>query len=228
MEKGILYGLGIGPGDPELITLKALKLLKQSDIIAVPDKGSGQKTALKIVQSYIEGKELLFCPAPMTRDSGLWDQYHERTADRICSILDEGKTVSFITLGDPSVYSTYIYVHKKVAARGYRAELVPGVPSFCAVAARLGQSLCENKERLLIVPGSCESDDSMEIHANKVFMKTGSKIMELQQELKKEGLLDHASAVENCGMEGEKVWNHFEDMDGSSGYFSVVVVKEKS
>lgn len=226
MKKGTLYGLGVGPGDPELLTLKAVRLLQEADIIAVPDKGSGEKTALQIVRHFVEGKELLYCPTPMLRDSVLWDRHHEEIADKICTLLDAGKTVSFITLGDPTIYSTYIYIHKKVVARGYDAELVPGVPSFCAVAAKLGQSLCEKSERLLIVPASCDLKDSMDIQANKVFMKAGNSIMQLQQELRKADLLDHASMVENCGMPDEHIWPHFADMTENSGYFSVVVVKE--
>ncbi len=223
---GKLYGLGVGPGDPELLTLKAVRLLEQADVVAVPDKGSGAKTALGIVKAHVEGKELLYCPTPMVRDKALLNRCYEEITDNICRLLDEGKNVSFITLGDPTIYSTYIYVHKKVVARGYEAELIPGVTSFCAVAARLGQSLCEGAERLLIVPASCALEDSMEIDANKVFMKAGSGILQLQEQLRASGQLEHASLVENCGMEGEQVWPHFADMTESSGYFSVVVVKE--
>ena len=78
----------------------------------------------------------------MVRDRSLLDGCYERIAEDICALLDQGRSVAFITLGDPTVYSTYIYVHRKVLARGYEAELIPGVPSFCAVAARLNTSLC--------------------------------------------------------------------------------------
>ena len=227
MTKGKLFGLGVGPGDPELLTLKAVRLLKEADVVAVPDKGAGEKTALQIVQAFVEGKQLLYCPTPMVRDKARLDQCYEEIADNICTLLDEGKTVSFITLGDPAIYSTYIYVHKKVLARGYEAELVPGVTSFCAVAARLGQSLCEGSDRLLIVPASCDLSDSMDIRANKVFMKAGSGIMQLQEQLRLSGQLEQASMVENCGMSNEHVWENFGDMTENSGYFSVVVVKER-
>ena len=143
MEKGKLYGVGVGPGDPELLTKKAERVLREADVVAVPDKGAGEKTALNIVADIVGGKELLYCPTPMVRDRAVLDGCYEKIADDICALLDAGKVVAFITLGDPTVYSTYIYVHKKVLARGYAAELVPGVPSFCAVAARLNTSLCE-------------------------------------------------------------------------------------
>ena len=226
MEKGKLYGVGVGPGDPELLTRKAERVLREADIVAVPDKGAGEKTALNIVSDLVAGKELLYCPAPMVRDQAVLEASYQESADRICARLDEGRTVAFITLGDPTVYSTYIYVHKKVLARGYDAELIPGVPSFCAVAARLNTSLCEGAERLLIVPASHDAADCLDIRANKVFMKAGKAIGELQTQLAERGMLEHASLVANCGMEGELVCPHFADMTDGTGYFSIVLVKE--
>ena len=226
MEKGKLYGVGVGPGDPELLTRKAERVLREADIVAVPDKGAGEKTALNIVSGLVAGKELLYCPAPMVRDQSVLEASYQESADRICARLDEGRTVAFITLGDPTVYSTYIYVHKKVLARGYAAELIPGVPSFCAVAARLNTSLCEGAERLLIVPASHDAADCLDIRANKVFMKAGRAIGELREQLAGRGMLEHASLVANCGMAGELVCPRFADMTDGAGYFSIVLVKE--
>ena len=226
MERGKLYGVGVGPGDPELLTRKAERVLREADIVAVPDKGAGEKTALNIVADIVAGKELLYCPTPMVRDRAVLDGCYEQIANDICSLLDEGKNVAFITLGDPTVYSTYIYVHKKVLARGYEAELIPGVPSFCAVAARLNTSLCEGAERLLIVPASHDAADCLDIRANKVFMKAGKAIGELQAQLAERDMLEHASLVANCGMEGELVCPRFADMTDGTGYFSIVLVKE--
>ncbi|ALP93917.1 MULTISPECIES: precorrin-2 C(20)-methyltransferase [Intestinimonas] len=226
MDQGKLYGVGVGPGDPELVTRKAERILRGADVVAVPDKGAGEKTALHIVREFVEGKELLYCPTPMVRDRSLLDGCYERIAEDICALLDQGRSVAFITLGDPTVYSTYIYVHRKVLARGYEAELIPGVPSFCAVAARLNISLCEGAERLLIVPASHEAADCLDIPANKVFMKAGKNIGELQALLREKGLLERASMVANCGMEGEALYPRFADMTDDTGYFSVVLVKE--
>ena len=134
--RGMLYGVGVGPGDPELITKKAERIIRQAAVLAVPDPGRGEKTALNIVGELADGKELLTCEAPMVRDHAALDGAYERNADRVCAALDAGKDVAFITLGDPTVYSTYLYLHKKVVARGYDAQIIPGVPSFCAVVRR--------------------------------------------------------------------------------------------
>ena len=225
MEKGILYGIGVGPGDPELLSLKAVRLLREADIIGVPDKGAGEKTALNIVKDYVDPEKVRCFPTPMIRDKAALQANYAQQADKICEYLDQGKQVVFITLGDPTVYSTYYYVHEIVLNRGYQAVLVPGVPSFCAVAARLGTSLCERSDRLLIVPASSSVEDALQVKANKVFMKAGSSILELKQQLKDAGMLENAFAVENCGMENEHIWQKFSDMEEPSGYFSIVVVK---
>ena len=226
MARGILYGVGVGPGDPELLTLKAQRILSGADVIAVPDKGAGERTALNIIGELAAGKPLLTCAAPMVRDPAQLEAAYEENARRIAGLLDEGKTVAFITLGDPSVYSTYLYTHRRVVAMGYAAKIIPGVPSFCAVAAALGDGLCEGGERLLIVPASHRDiGDCLDVDANYVFMKAGRELGKLRETLAARGLLDRAAMVENCGMEMERICPHFADAAGDSGYFSVVVVK---
>ncbi|MGE4353867.1 MAG: precorrin-2 C(20)-methyltransferase [Oscillospiraceae bacterium] len=228
VKKGVLYGIGVGPGDPELLTVKAVRLLHSADVVAVPDKGSGEKTALNIVREYVEGKTLIYCPTPMVRDEQVLARCFEEITDRLCALLDAGKTVAFITLGDPAVYSTYIYLHKRVIARGYDAYLVPGVTSFCAVAAKLGTSLCEKSERLLIVPASHKDiEDCLSVDANLVFMKAGRELGVLQDKLAEHDMLAGAEMVENCGMENEQIYKNFAEAPEGSGYFSVVIVKRE-
>lgn len=225
-NRGVLYGVGVGPGDPELLTLKARRILSQADVIAVPDKGAGEKTALGIVRTYIQGKPIHTCAAPMIRDQVELERLRDGVAAELCALLEEGKTVAFITLGDPTVYSTYLYLHRRVLAAGYEARMIPGVPSFCAVAAALGEGLCEGSERLLVVPASHRDiGDCLAVDANLVFMKAGRELGKLREALAEAGLLEGAAMVENCGMETERVYPRFADAPADSGYFSVVVVK---
>ncbi len=226
MATGKLYGLGVGPGDPELLTRKAVRILREADVIAAPDAGSGSGTALHVVREFVEGKPILSCVTPMVRDRAALDEAHDKIAEQLCALLREGKNVAFITLGDPAIYSTYLYVHRRVLARGYEAELVPGVPSFCAAAARLNGSLCEGSERLLIVPASHKSiDDCLVQDANLVFMKAGRELPALRASLSAQGLLEKASLVVNCGMEDERVYRRFADAPEEAGYFALVIVK---
>lgn len=227
MKKGVLYGVGVGPGDPELITLKAARILREADVIAVPATGDGKKTALSIVAAHIAGKPLLECATPMLRDKQKLADNYARVASELTALLDQGKTVAFITLGDPSIYSTYIYVHHRVLAQGYTAQLIPGVPSFCAVAARLNTSLCEGAQMLHIVPSSHEStEEGLGLPGNKVLMKAGKAIDAVRDRLAQAGKLDNAAMVECCGMENEKVYRSLRELDDTASYFSVIVVKE--
>lgn len=222
MYRGILYGVGVGPGDPELLTIKAVRIITQSDIIAAPD---GQ-TACNIAKAYLEGKEIQLFSLPMLRDKKLLAQKHEEAADRICNWLNQGKTVAFLTLGDPTVYSTYMYIHKRVQARGYQTELISGVPSFCAAAARLNDSLCEGAQPLVIIPASYEDiDDCFSFPGNKVFMKAGKSLQALCDKLQAYG--NTVQMVENCGMEKERIYRSLDEIDRNAGYFSTVIVKQE-
>jgi precorrin-2/cobalt-factor-2 C20-methyltransferase len=225
-EKGTLYGVSVGPGDPENLTLKAVRVLKAADVIAAPSTGRNRQTALGIVADYIAGKPVVDCVTPMSKDPAVIAQAHDRIADDLCALLDEGKNVAFITLGDVGVYSTYYYTHARVAARGYRTEVVPGVTSFCDAAARLGRPLCLGAEPLLIVPVSTGNAEALlDVPANKVFMKAGRDLGALRDALAERGELDDAAAVANSGLPREQVCEKFADLDVDSGYFSVVLYR---
>ena len=227
MAKGKLYGVSVGPGDPELLTLKAVRIIEEADVVAVPNIGHKRQTAYTIAEAYLEGKELIDCSTPMTKDRSVVLEAYEKIADDLCEALDAGKSVAYLCLGDIAIYSTYIYVHDIVVARGFDAEIIPGVTSFSACAAKLGTALCEGPERLLVAPVmAADVDDILDVPANKVFMKSGKAVHELKAKLEARGEIDNASMVANCGLPDEKVFEHLADIDDDGDYFSVVIVKE--
>ena len=206
--RGKLYSVGIGPGDPELMTLKAVRLLNH-----VVD---------------LDAKPQLIIYMPMTKDMAAMDKAHREGADAIEKLLDEGKNVVFITLGCPTVYATCIYVHKLVLKDGYDAELVAGVTSICAVAAKLNTSLCERAEPLIVLPGSYKQSAAfLDGPGNKVLMKSASEIGRVVDELRERKLIKNSGMVERCGLPGEKIYRNLEEVDPKSSYFSVILVKEK-
>ena len=228
--RGKLYSVGIGPGDPELLTLKAVRLLKECDVVALPKGDTDVMTAKNIVNQVVDldKKEQLIIYMPMTKDMAVMDKAHQEGADAVIKLLDEGKNVVFITLGCPTVYATCIYVHKLVLKAGYDAELVAGVTSICAVAAKLNVSLCERAEPLIVLPGSYkEASKYLDGPGNKVLMKSASEIARVRDELKERGLIKNAAMVERCGLPGEKVYRDLNEIDPNSSYFSVILVKEK-
>ncbi len=225
--QGKLYGIGVGPGDPELLTLKALRIVKESPIIAVPGEVAQESVAYKIVKGAypnLDEKELVAVPMPMTKDKKLLEESHEKAANQIAGYLKEGKQVAFLTLGDPTVYATYIYVHKRIQAMGYPLEIVSGIPSFCAVAARLNMGLVEKAEPLHVIPASYGIEESLELPGTKVLMKAGKKMGKVKEILKARG--DMCRMIENCGMEDEKIYDSVEEIPDQAGYYSLIIVKE--
>ncbi len=228
--RGKLYCIGIGPGDPELLTLKAVRLLNECEVVAMPKGDNEKMTAKEIINQVvdIDKKEQLLINMPMTKDAIKLKTAHQDGADAIIELLDQGKDIAFITLGCPTVYATCIYVHKLVLAAGYEAELVAGVTSFCAVAAKLNVSLCEQSEPLIILPGSYkESLKFVDGPGNKVLMKSGGEIKRVCDELGDRGLLNNAAMVERCGLPGERVYHDLKEVDSNNSYFSIILVKEK-
>lgn len=226
-----LYGIGVGPGDAELLTLKGARLMKECDVIVLPKSGKKENVAFEIGKKAvpeIEAKQLVEVDMPMTRDETVLKEARRRAAECIEGFLDEGKNVAFLTLGDPSIYSTYCYVHDLVLASGREAEIVPGVPSFCAVAARLGESLTEASEALHIIPASYEGlEEAVNLAGTKVFMKSGRAIREVKELLEQKEEAETVRMVERCGMSGERVYDSLAEIDENASYFSVLVVKKR-
>ena len=144
--RGILYGVGVGPGDPELMTLKAVRMIRENEVIAVPGAEAKETVAYQIaVQAVPElaDKELLSIYMPMTHDAKELEENHRKGAKALEEVLDQGKDIVFLTLGDPTIYSTFSYLQKRVEDDGYETALVSGITSFCAAAARTNQPLVE-------------------------------------------------------------------------------------
>ena len=224
--KGIAYGVGVGPGDPEYMTLKAVRLIRENQVIAVPGKVAKESTAYKIaVQAVPElaEKELVPVNMPMIKDRELIDAEHRKGAEKLRTYLDQGKNVVFLTLGDPTVYCTFSYIQHYLEADGYRVELVSGIPSFCAAAARLGLPLGEWDEPIHIVPAVHKTDYKLEQDGNYVLMKSASHMKEVKALLKESGR--QISAVVNCGMADEAIYRSADEIPDDAGYFSLIIAK---
>lgn len=229
-RRGRLYGVGVGPGDPELLTLKAVRVIREADCVAVPDSGSGRRMARGIVSQWLDGQEVIDCATPMTSDAAVLGRAHDAIAARLASRLDEGRDVAMVVLGDVCVYSTFFYVCDRLRPRGYEVELVPGVTSFSAAAARLCQPLCEGSESLLVTPASADGlggrlDAARGLAENLVLMKPPRDLAALEGSLEGRGLLEGASLVSDLGLPTERVVPRLADLEGPTGYLSLVLVR---
>ena len=152
---GKLYGIGIGPGDPQLLTLRAYKLLSQAQVIAVPVKKLGEEsTAQNIIRQAVDLKDktIVALEFPMAHSKEILKESHLKAAARISGYLDQGRDVMLITLGDVSVYSTCTYVLRYVEAMGYETCIVPGIPSFRAISESLAKlPLVEGHENMAVI-----------------------------------------------------------------------------
>lgn len=225
---GILYGIGVGPGDPELLTLKAVRLLRECDVVMAPGEDVRESIAYQIaVQAVpeIAKKELVGVPMPMTRDKQVLQRAHERAVDLVTDILEQGKTAAFLNLGDVTIYASFLYIHRGVLSRGLRSELVNGVPSFCAAAARLGTGLVEGAQELHVLSQPGQIAEGLRLSGTKVIMKMGKNMEQAKSWLMASDA--DVMMVERCGMTGERVFRSVDEIEEDAGYYSLVLVKER-
>jgi len=229
--KGKLYGIGAGPGDPELLTIKAVNAIQKCGVIAAPKAGSFDGTALSIIEKYLSGKELLECRFSMDRDIEKRKEARIIAAKRIMEFLDNGKDVGFITLGDPTTYSTYMYVHEIIVAKGFDAEIIPGITSYTAAAAALGVALCEGEKILTVVPaGHSESiDELLDYPGNKVIMKSGENLTNVLNKLRERGYGERTKIACCVTMNGQRLYASIDEYERSpeTGYFTLAIVGEE-
>jgi precorrin-2/cobalt-factor-2 C20-methyltransferase len=235
LRNGVFYGVGVGPGDPELITLKAINVLKSSAVIAVPrssDKGSSR--ALDIIKGVFDfgGKEILELPLPMTKDRAALDASRREAATLVAQRLDKGQDVAFITLGDPLIFSTFSYlvpfVKELSPLSGIKA--VPGVTSFSAAASLQCVPLAETDERVIIVPAAYELEKVREALASAdtvVLMKVNRAIDGIIELLTGAGLIDKAFFVSRAGWPEEEVVTDLNTIKGTKpDYFSMIIIRK--
>ena len=239
-EKGTFYGIGVGPGDPELITVKALKIIKSCPVIAAPRTGNGDMVALDIVwrTGVLAGtaeiaeesdQKILAMDFTMDKDPAKRKENYRKNAEAAARYLDNGQDVAMVTLGDVSLYSTVHYIADELISRGYEIIMVPGVPSFSAAAASLTIPLAEMDAPVHIIPSvRNNSDDYLDLPGTKVLMKAGRHLHRTLDELDRRGLLDVTSLAVNCGMDDEiliKKLGDDEPLPDKTGYFTTVIVR---
>lgn len=237
MSYGDLYGVGVGPGAPDLITIRALNVLRKAAVLALPRSSDfGASKAWEIVKPTLgdtPGQERLFLTFPMSKDPErlrpAWDAAFEAIGAR----LERGLNVAFATEGDPSLYSTFIYLAQEAPRRwpGVRVEVVPGVSSITAVAAVTGVPLADGQERIAIVPATYGLEDLgklLQRFDTIVLMKIGPEMPRIIEALEREGLLDRAVYVSRATMAEQRIVRDLRAVRMERGdCFAMVVVSRK-
>lgn len=231
------YGIGVGPGDPELLTIKGLNALKLADIIVAPKaRIKGESVARDIVEKVLDiEKEFIELEFPMTKDKEELSKRYRSAAELITGIISEGKTVAYLTIGDPLLYSTYIYLLNalKEAAPELEIETIPGIAAYSATASRLNYSLAEKDERVCICPVPKEMEALkrvVEENDTVVIMKVAKKLPEVLDLLEEMGLLKNTVLGSRVGFENEKLINGANgafEVTEKEGYLSTLIVRNR-
>lgn len=230
MTIGKLYGLGVGPGDPELVTLKAARIIKETDIIFAPQSRSGRPSvALKIVQPIIDEREteceILQPLFPMTEDKEELDKSWNDAAEMLYDKLSQGLDVVFVTLGDPTVFSTFSYVSKLLQKKGVEVVLVPGITAMTACSTTAGIQLTEQDDIMVVVPQVDERLPKILPYVDTIVaMKTSRHLDVLEDCINKDPREKEIISVQNCTMENEEIIHGFVD---NKKYFSTSIIKFK-
>jgi precorrin-2 C20-methyltransferase/precorrin-3B C17-methyltransferase len=235
MSAGTLYGVGVGPGDPELMTLKAARLIASADVVAyhagVGKKSNARRIAAGLVPAGAIEEELRY---PVTTGStdhpggyaGAMAEFYEECAERLAAHLDAGRDVVVLAEGDPMFYGSFMYMHDRLADR-FATEVVPGVPAFAAATAVVAEPLVRQTDVLTILPGTLPEPELARRLADTdgaIIMKLGRTFPAVRSALEQAGRLDGALYVERASMP-EQRWLPVADVDPASvPYFSLIVV----
>ncbi len=232
-NQGKLFGVGVGPGDPELITVKAVRVIKEADIIftAASTKNT-YSLAVEIASPYVSSsvtiKTLSF---PMTKDEKEVEAAWISNAKEIAAALKEGKKAVFLTLGDPTTYSTFGYILKKMKCIMPDAsiETIPGITSFHAASARLNRILVEGEESLLITSGAYGGDRIRQAGdvENVAIVKAYKNIKDINKALKETGLNKRSAAVSKCGRKNEELIKDIESLEQREPDYWTLILASK-
>lgn len=226
------YGIGTGPGDSSLVTVKAVNTLKNLDILYTPEsKKGGESLALSIVDEYLpESLEIKSRHFPMSFNGTEKIQVWNSVSGEIVEDVKKGKNVGFVTLGDPMIYSTYVYVMERLMEE-IEVETIPGISSFSNIASNQNFPLVMDTDPLIVIPCTMEEDkidEALEKYDCLVLMKIYKKINMIIDKLKKHDLIDHAILVSNSSQDKEVVFTNLRDehIDEKISYFSTILVNK--
>ncbi|SDA20763.1 precorrin-2/cobalt-factor-2 C20-methyltransferase [Ruminococcus sp. YE71] len=222
----MLYGVSVGCGDPLDMTIKAVRTIERCDTVFVPRTGGEKSLALRIASGAVDmsAKQLIHLDFPMTRDTQELENAWDSASETVCEVLREGDA-AMICLGDVSIYTTFSYISGRVEAKGFETKWLPGASSVTAAACAANIPLVCGNEPLHILPYGCEGfSEMLAANGTKVIMKCGKKAPQLLQELEERGMLESCIAVENAGLENERV-TYGRDIPADVGYFTVFILR---
>ncbi len=231
---GKLYIIGVGPGDPGLLTVRALELLRKAHRVFIPVSGQGRESlALDIIREHISSEaaitELVF---PMTHDRQIMDEAYRKNYLMISAVLHSGEDAVLVTIGDPATYSSAWQVLKLVKRHEpeMACEVVPGITSYAAAAARAGVQLAQGHETLMVVSSYSDArklEALIDCADTVVFLKTYRRRSMILELLRARGLFDRCVYIRRCGLAGEEIIRDLAALPDEADYFSMIILKKR-
>jgi precorrin-2/cobalt-factor-2 C20-methyltransferase len=229
-ETAKLWGVGVGPGDPELLTLKAHRIITSADVIAYPAPSDGDSLARSIVSEYLSGtQEEIVIRISMDPASFPPRDIYTQAVEEIGGHTKNGKSVAILCEGDPFFYGSFMYMFEKLAELG-PVEVIPGVSSMMASAAALQTPLASRNDVVCVIPATLEADDiqtRLEAADMAVFIKVGRHLAKVRSVLQKSGLLEDAHYIERATMTAEQRSPLSEIQSDTAPYFSMILVHRR-
>jgi len=226
---GTLFGLGVGPGDPELITLKAVRILQSSPVIAYPAPDTGDSMARAIAAPHIpDGRQEIIIRTPMIAGKFPANDVYDHYAKDISGHLDEGRDVAVLCEGDPFLFGSFMYIFERLSDR-FPIEVVPGVSSIGACAAAAGAPLVSRNQVLSIVPAPLAEKDleaRIAVADAVAIMKVGRHLEKVRRVIDRLGLTEAAQYVERATLPNQKVSALAQLNDASAPYFSMILIRK--
>ncbi len=229
---GILYGIGVGPGDPEMLTLRAVRAIKEADVICLPKADKYECRAFQIALPAVpelKYKKTISFDFEMTRDEETLAKMHAEFYEKYRQLIMDGYNLAFLTIGDPTVYSTFGYIMKLAKKDGIEVEIINGITSFCGSAAAAGILLSERDENIHIISGQGNLEEELKISGTKIIMKSGRNVASIKEHLLELEQADKISvyAIVDCGMETEQIFNGAMMIPDDSKYMMTIIIKDK-
>lgn len=223
---GHLYGIGIGPGDPELLTIKALRILQASPVVAYPISDGGKSLARSIVADYLKQEQIeveMYFPFKLASSA---QPYYDKAAENIASYLSKGQDVAVLCEGDPFFYGTFMYLYTRLCDR-FPIEIVPGVSSMMASASALGTPLTYRNDVFMVLSAILPAEvlaAKLAVADAAVILKLGKHFTKVYQVLKDLGLSDRAKYIERATMKNQRIVSIEEVNPVEVPYFSMIVI----
>ncbi len=228
---GTLYGIGVGPGSPDLLTIRAVDILRRVDVIlAAASPRNEHSVALSIAAPHLpENVRIERLDFPMTRDAAVLEKAWADNAEATRRVLDSGLNAAFLTLGDPLIYSTFGYLMRTLrrSAPHLKVEIVPGITSYQEAAAKTRTILCEGKENFMVIPGinaAEELDKALEGADSAVILKAYRNAQAIRESLARAGKNGETLFASRLGLEGEMTTQGLERMPENPPYLSLLLV----